>query len=324
MFKKLLVALIFSSSLAMGVYAISKDVDHEKLRAAQPDIQTRSKSIVKELDSIAKSDLPADHWAREWAGSYYVGDGLGMNVRILIAPDAGVTYTWHGCMGLYDGNHGDIAETFDLDKDGQPDGLKINWKLNLSGGYHYDSKLFYFVRWDDPASDRIKRYIVPEEQMLEVVNDYNQGGYSRDSMYSAPKKYEEGDKIRRGWHPDYKPFEGVPQLPAKWAKLLILKAVDAKVTHVTPITTRNVTKGVDATLARVTFDKGSADGLYMGMEVRVSHGRGTLTIDKLQEHTAEAAFQAFTSAGEIISPPVVDEVIRVIHGKENEKAESKE
>jgi len=53
-------------------------------------------------------------------------------------------------------------------------------------------------------------------------------------------------------------------------------------------------------LARVTLDKGRADGLYLGMEVRVGptlSDSGRLTIDKLDEHTAEAAFQAFTTAG---------------------------
>lgn len=350
-FLKIVVVFIMAWFLAQGVYALSQDEDKSdtatadvdstsspearprrkhyeqdaaNLRAAQPEIQARATRIAAELATLPDAELAADHWAQEWAGEYYVGDGLGMNVRILVAPDAGISYTWHGCMGLYDGNHGDIASTFDLNEDGRPDGLKINWVLHPKTGYDFDSENYYFVRWAGPDGDKGRRYLVPEAKMLDMVNHFNQGGYARDRMRTAPLRHEQGDKIRRARHPDYKPFEGVPQLPDRWAKLLLLEAVDAKVTHVTPITTRNVTDGVDVTLARVTLDKGSADGLYLGMEVRVSRGRGTLTVDKLQEHTAEAEFRAFTSAGETEDPPSVDDVIRVIEGKGKKKAESEE
>ena len=47
----------------------------------------------------------------EWAGEYYEGDGLGVNVSLLIAPEHGFVFEWHGCLGLYDRNYGCVATT---------------------------------------------------------------------------------------------------------------------------------------------------------------------------------------------------------------------
>ncbi|OGV42527.1 MAG: hypothetical protein A2X46_04470 [Lentisphaerae bacterium GWF2_57_35] len=46
-----------------------------------------------------------------WAGEYYCGDGLGVNVSLLLAPGAGYVFEWHGCLGLYDRNYGHVTET---------------------------------------------------------------------------------------------------------------------------------------------------------------------------------------------------------------------
>src|SRR5262245_58324101 len=151
-----------------------------------------------------------------------------MSVRILVAPTSGITYTWNGCMGLYDGNHGDIVEAFDLDGDGRSDGLKIKWVLQTKSDYDFDSESFYFVRWSGANGGRGRQYIVPEEQMMELVNDYNQGGFARDALYHAPMKYdraagENPHRVRSAL-----PVEGAPQLPAKWATLLITEPIVAK------------------------------------------------------------------------------------------------
>ncbi len=144
--------------------------------------------------------------------------------------------------------------------------------------------------------------------MLEMVNDYNRGGFARDGMYSAPLKYGR-TAGQRSWHSTRAPVEGVPQLPAHWARLLLLKPVDATVTTVSPITTRKV-YGVDVIHTRITLDKGSADGLYLGMEIWVKPltvNAGTLTIDKLEEHAAECEFRSST-------PPRVGDIIRMSEG----------
>jgi len=164
------------------------EIDNDNLQKARPEIEAREIRITEEIKKLPKSELPENHWAKEWAGDYYVGDILGMNVSIMLAPKAGITYTWHGSVGLYDGNYGDIKEVIDFNNDGHPDGLKINWALHPTTGYDFDSENYYFIKWVEPNRPRIRRYLVPEEQMMEMVNDYNKGGFARDAMYSAPLK----------------------------------------------------------------------------------------------------------------------------------------
>src|SRR5689334_13040566 len=69
--------------------------DGRALEAASGDIYARRQRIEAEIKSLPdQKDLAATHWARQWAGTYYVGDGTGMNVSITVAPKAGITYTW--------------------------------------------------------------------------------------------------------------------------------------------------------------------------------------------------------------------------------------
>jgi hypothetical protein len=293
-----------------------KERSQQSLQKIAPAIDERQKRIRTELASLKKSDLPENHWAREWAGEYYVGDGLGMNVALMVAPQSGVAYTWRGCLGLYDGNHADIAEAFDLDGDGRTDGLKLKWELE-PGRYQYDSERFYFVRWNGPDGKVARRFFVPEDQMLAMVNDFNEGGFSRDGMHNAPRMYDRAAGENAHARP---PVVGMPQMPAEWAKLLRVKPVDAKVLQVSLAKSSKVTQGVDTTKARILLDKGSADGLYLGLKIWVKSLSGdaaTLTIDRLDEHSAEGAFQAFTSTDAVATLPKVGATIRVVEGVTN-------
>jgi hypothetical protein len=47
-----------------------------------------------------KVPVPAAHSAK-FAGTYYNGDGLGVNINLKLAPDGSYTADWHGCLGLY-------------------------------------------------------------------------------------------------------------------------------------------------------------------------------------------------------------------------------
>lgn len=44
-----------------------------------------------------------------WAGEYYAGDGLGVNISLTLAPRSGFVFEWHGCLGLYDRNYGAVT-----------------------------------------------------------------------------------------------------------------------------------------------------------------------------------------------------------------------
>src|ERR1700730_15103618 len=43
-----------------------------------------------------------------WAGEYYEGDGLGVGISLSLAPESGFVFEWHGCMGVYDRNYGEL------------------------------------------------------------------------------------------------------------------------------------------------------------------------------------------------------------------------
>jgi hypothetical protein len=44
-----------------------------------------------------------------WAGEYYYGDGLGVNVVLTLAPQGGCVATWRGCLGMYGKNYGPVS-----------------------------------------------------------------------------------------------------------------------------------------------------------------------------------------------------------------------
>ena len=94
-------------------------------------VQQLRKKIHEEL-----SNLEADHWA----GRYYFGDGLGVNVSLDIAPKTGFVFEWHGCLGLYDRNYGKVQE-----KDGE---IHLAFELeNKQEGFQGISPAFLPIRW---------------------------------------------------------------------------------------------------------------------------------------------------------------------------------
>lgn len=286
-------------------------------RAADEAISDRRERIEEELAELRWSDLPDDHWAREWAGAYYVGDGLGMNVYVFVAPEAGITYIWRGCTGLYDGGHGDIVEVIDLDGDEKPDGLRIDWELRLESVYNYTCDEFYFVRWAGPDGAGGRRYLVPASWMIQVVNDLNAGGLARQGLHTAARWYDHTSGRGPRWSGYRGPVVGFPQMPEKWSRLLCTEPVDVIVMQVGAVTTGGVPELFDTTSARISLNKGSADGLYIGLEVRVElpHGfRATITIDELQEHIAGAECRVFSDVGECAPMPSVGDTFRMIHG----------
>jgi hypothetical protein len=70
-------------------------------KGSKAALETKKGLIDQELHALA---------AHPWAGRYYYGDGLGVNVALSLAPKSGFAFTWNGCLGLYDLNYGDVVE----------------------------------------------------------------------------------------------------------------------------------------------------------------------------------------------------------------------
>ena len=55
------------------------DVLQEQMDLHTAGMEERKKKIDAELAALDREALPEGSWVREWAGTYYTGDGLGMN-----------------------------------------------------------------------------------------------------------------------------------------------------------------------------------------------------------------------------------------------------
>jgi len=111
-------------------------------------------SIKAELETIPN---------HEWAGVYFYGDGTGCNVTLTIAPQNGAVYTWHGCLGLYESNHGSITEVSN-------ECIQIKWTNDpaISQWKAVSSRLVRVV-WAG------RHYLIPDTRMISFCNAVNRG-----------------------------------------------------------------------------------------------------------------------------------------------------
>ena len=261
---------------------------YARVQAEEPALEKREARIDAELAALDRAALKDDEWAKTWAGTYYTGDGLGMNVLIKIAPRSGLTYTWHGCMGLYDANHGDIVES-------GPGWVKVKLAIDpAQTPYGFVSPRVFLVRWGE------RQYLVPESQMLELVNNYNEGGFPRSEMYGIPLKFE-GNPQRTPEPP------GRPELPPEYARLVIDKPLRLRFVKVTALPERAVTGMVRALECLLELEGGQDQGVFRGMEVWYRNGRssGKIVIEKMDATSSEGRLTLFGTGIGDMRPPVV-------------------
>jgi hypothetical protein len=89
-----------------GAKGISEKVD-------QGDLDKRSERAEKTADALRQQvrEEIKSLGHHVWAGEYYFGDGLGVNVSLILAPKFGYVFEWRGCLGLYDRNYGAVTST---------------------------------------------------------------------------------------------------------------------------------------------------------------------------------------------------------------------
>jgi len=268
----------------------------EDLRAEEPRIKDRVQLIDIELKHLDRAALKDSDWAKEWAGDYYEGDGLGENVSVHLAPKAGIAFLNYGCLGLYGGDHGEVVEAL-------PDGLRLKLAFG-DARISFLSERVYFVKWAD------QRFLVPEWLMTRFINDYNQGGYARAAMYGIPRLTNEGQPRRM--FAAATP-EGRPELPPKFAKLLHTKPAALRVTKVSDPTSRTVTGPVNSRACTIEFQGGADQGVYIGQEFRfpkaLAAASGFIRITAVAATTSTGEFVAFYSGSEKVTVPTVGESI---------------
>ena len=210
-----------------------------------------------------------------WAGEYYEGDGLGENVSLSIAPEAGYVFEWHGCLGVYDRNYGSVAFT--------------NGKLRLSFTFKNERKGFQGIAQNFiPVPWGKRAYLIPADDVIGFCNRVNNGMEPRDDVHGS-YLLREGDEKKR--------VSGFPLVPDDFRGYLLAKPIVAEITGIRSVTTRPSVckwKFKDTT---VIIDAGKNKGLRTGMEMNIIQPDvvESVIITKVGDTQSEAVM---TQAGE--------------------------
>jgi len=205
----------------------------------------------------------------EWAGEYYFRDGLGVNVRLVLAPENGFVFSWHGCLGLYDLNYGSV--------DFSNGSVKLLFKhTNAQRGFRGIAPELLPIRWGD------RHYLIPVNEIMEFTNAINAG---TEPALSGGRSYR--FLLRRG--DEKKAVRGLPRLPAEYLSNILPTPVETKISSV--LQTR-IEKSRRITY--VALGAGTAEGLKKGMELYV-HNPATVyaqaTVTAVDEHSARAVIE---------------------------------
>jgi len=196
----LLLAGVSGLLLVPNQFAAKKD-DEKFSKKSNANLEVQKKQIRQELEALK---------AHPWAGQYYYGDGLGVNVDLSLAPKSGFAFTWNGCLGLYDLNYGDVVEA----------GGKIRFVFKLPNehkGFEGIASDFLPVIWGD------RHYLIATDEVVKFANAINAG--------FEPRETEWGEfLLRRG--DATKPASGYPNLPSEYSEYLLKHPIDAEVSSI--------------------------------------------------------------------------------------------
>jgi hypothetical protein len=192
--------------------------------------------------------------ARDLAGAYYFGDGEGVNCHLKLSHDGRYQFRWHGCLGLYDQNHG----TYRLDHRTL---VLSPERPNLRKPFQGTPTRFQPIRWGP------RLYLIPDEELLRFCNSINEGIEPRNWAWGM-FYLRDGD--------EKKPVGSVPDLPHQWQDHLLPTPIEGKVTGA-------------ARDGTVTINMGKKNGLMTGM-VLVAHSPNFVELDvtAVNEATASA------------------------------------
>lgn len=201
-----------------------------------------------------------------WAGDYYYGDGLGANVYVHLAPQAGFVSWIAGCTGGGPRDFGDVVE-----RDGKleltsrvfrkpEDSLCVGSRLAL-------------VNWGE------RRYLLEPEQMKAFCNEINAGREPRSSNW--------GNFLMR--HEEVaRPPTGKPELPREFMSMLLESPLRASIIAVGAARPCTPTSKLNR-VCTVTVDVGTRDRAWEGMELYVVQPplNYRVTINKCTDSTSE-------------------------------------
>ncbi|TWU51424.1 hypothetical protein [Rubripirellula reticaptiva] len=216
-----------------------EDAANEKLSEQAGRNAAKLKSLItKEIESLGN---------HAWAGSYYMGDGLGENVSLVISPTNGYVFEWHGCMGLYDRNFGKIKR--------QNDRLQLSFTFpNNQQGFQGIAGEFTPVSWAN------RTYLIPSNDLVGFCNDINSG--------AEPRKQVHGNYLLRDGD-ESSLVTGHPEIPVKFKPYLLDQPIEAAIIEIGDVTTRPSVCDWNFKDTEVIIDSGTNAGVLQGMELYV-------------------------------------------------------
>lgn len=259
----------------------------EPKRPDSPDESTGRMAPDAERAANSKRMLIREEVAKlcdhPWAGEYYAGDGLGTNTVILLAPNAGYLFEWHGCLGVYDRNYGTVTE-----KGGR---LILSFTFeNSQEGFRGVAPELRPIRWGE------RRYLIPVDDIVRFCNHVNQGTEPRSGSHGF-------HFLRQG--DESKVVAGIPKLPKEYVDYLLSEPVEATVTAVGVSELRPSRADWKFKDTKLILNAGVKRGLKVGMELVVTVPDGVVesaTITKVEEGQSEATM---TQIGEEAVGPQV-------------------
>jgi hypothetical protein len=241
---------------------------HMQRREKRGRFSERAITAADHREHLIKKELTklGEH---EWAGEYYYGDGLGVNVNLTLAPELGYVFTWHGCLGLYDLNYG--AVRFENGK------VKLVFKYhNHRGGFHGIAPEFYPVRWGD------RHYLIPSDGVVEFCNAVN-SGLEPCAVFCARFLLLRGDQDKR--------VEGEPTIPVQFRRYVLSTPITAKIISLErSYIERDRGLPDNFRISQVTLDSGTAEGVLPGMELHSYDPPNSETVEiiEVNEHSSRA------------------------------------
>lgn len=224
----------------------------------------RRQEIRKEIASLK------DH---PWAGEYFKGDGVGMNIPLSIAPMAGYVYEWYGCEGLYVRDYGTVEW-----KDGEIRPTHT-YKNTVSDGFYGIADALIPVAWGD------RKYLISPDEIVDFCNDVNAGREPRTSEYGRRHGMHAMGFLRLG--DGEKQAVGLPMVPQDYRPYLLEEPITASIIAIgKPV--KNSGRYVEKWTTAVTIDVGKKQGMLPGMQLylidpkRDANSLGIYDIDSLR------------------------------------------
>jgi hypothetical protein len=220
----------------------------------QPSAEDQAKFDRRKENILAELKRLPNH---EWAGEYELGDGLGLNVELCLAPQSGFAFYSVGCNKFAFDIQAGTVEWLDG---------KIRLRPTLPkapDSLFSESRTYYPVRWG------ARRYLIGEDEMITFANRVNQSLEPETGMFRNHSLFLVREKDRS------KKPKGRPTIPAEFRHYLLKQPIHAKVIAVGPSKTKQVedVSGLWERFTEVTLDAGSARGVFVGMEFTAFHPR---------------------------------------------------